>query len=298
MIAVLAFSLIVTVVPLAALGWLALRLDRHWEKVFWLLAVVLACVNYRVWTASRFDDRMGLDVALAIVLTSASLLVFSVPLAVRAVAARKTRSGSVRSAYSAGEAALTRYSNASDWLAAILFAAMLPAIFLIWFGLLARMSGMIAITMVAAIALACAAAHRRLAWPDAFLKRICAVGFLAFVTIGLVTAGTAAAVHRSAVEIAAGRPYCIQSGVEPVRNTLDLSILTLREQPVTQHGGGALYLRNHAILVIDDPDGRRVLNWSYGSWTFKGESRFSSPDISSRPEITCSPQSRGGYTWL
>lgn len=298
MIAFLAFCLVVAVVPLAVLVWLALRLDRHWEKVFWLLAVILACVNYRVWTSSRFDDRMGLDVALAIILTAVSLVLFTVPLAVRVAVVRKAPSAAVKF-HPAGAAVLTGLSKTSDWLAAILLAAILPSMFLIWFGLLARMSGLAAVALVAAMALACAAVYRRLAWwPDAVLKRIFAVGFLTFLTIGLVAAGTAALVLRSAADMAAGRPYCIESGAAPVRTIFDLSILTLRERPVAQHGGGARYLGHHAILAVDDPEGRKVFHWSYGSWAFKEDSRLGNSDTSSAPAIACVPASGTGYSWF
>lgn len=106
------------------------------------------------------------------------------------------------------------------------------------------------------------------------------------VIIGAAVSLLSAATVLKAAQIAAGgRPYCIQGGNRDASNPLDLSIVTLRERPSPQ----GIYLRYHALLVIDKPEGREVLNWSWRRVAFYPATLVRHPTASVRPKIVCQP---------
>ncbi|MCD1266123.1 hypothetical protein B5M44_19450 [Shinella sumterensis] len=95
-------------------------------------------------------------------------------------------------------------------------------------------------------------------------------------------------VARKAIDAAAGRPYCLQSGSRTVTSLFDLSILTFRERKQSA-GNTPSYLRNHGLLVVKMENGLNVLNWSYHAQDFMTDALAQSPNLSAQPQSLCTP---------
>lgn len=276
------------VVAIACLSLvLARRLDHRWTKVFWLFSLLLAFINFRIWTTAEFDDRFGLGVLLAMSFSLASILFFAISSFVRTPAVYVSPPLEPSLAVSRGRL------SASDVAFGLLAGAIFPIVFLFWFGALARASGLWIFVVLALIAL-CAAG---LALVHGRLQTGYALAFWAVLSATL--AGSLIYAYKGARDIAgiaaataAGNPYCVQSGDKPVETVFDLSILTLRQNP---HRSGG-YLGYHAVLVIDRAGERTILNWSYRAHEFRDNSPIRGGAGSAGPKVFCRPVADGGIS--
>lgn len=276
---------------LAVLIDLATRLSTRWEKVFWLLALVLLAINYRLWITTSSKDRMGLDVLAVMVFSFGCIILFLIPLCVRFM----LRSGERRADAAIFSATPFKHSqiDVSDIVFASLAGIVMPLMLFIWFGILARIPGEFVFGLFAFVAVMSAVYGRRMRRSEPTLSLTLSVFGLGCILTLAVAILSALIVFNSAFRIAGNSAYCIQSGQRPAASIFDLSILTMRERHQGS-GLGAFYLRNHGLLVVDYPRGRRVFNWSYSARRFKEDSLADSPNLSARPRILCTPRPGGG----
>lgn len=290
LLAILPFLLLFFGILAVLIDW-AIRLSARWEKVFWLLAVVLAAINYRLWITTSGKDRMGLDMLAVLIFGLGCIILFLIPLCVRFL----LRPGERRSDAAISSATPWKHFgvDVSDIVFAGLAGIVMPLMLFIWFGILARFPGEFAFALFAFAAAISAVYGRRMRRSEPTLGVTLSALGLGCVLMLAVAAASAFIVFDSAFRTARGNPYCIQSGERPARSIFDLSVLTMRERP-QGYWFGVLYLRNHGLLVVDYPRGRQVFNWSYSTRTFKADSLADRPNLSARPRILCTPGPGGG----
>jgi len=224
------------------------------------------------------NDRLGL-----VSLVNYVLLVFwlaSVAVAIVAIIFRRRRDGEP--------------TLAGNFLFGLAAGLPIPLLLLLKIGIFSRMPGaLLVVVLGAAAAFLVHQTFRGLKdsrWVRPFdaygctcLSAALAIAFS--LVLGYISAATVA---RKAAEVAAGRPYCLQSGDRTVTGLLDLSMLTFRQRK-QGFGAAPAYLRNHGLLVIATEDGLKAMNWSYGAQAFMPEALAESPNVSARPQSLCSP---------
>lgn len=172
----------------------------------------------------------------------------------------------------------------TDWILAAAIAVPVPVMLIFFHGVFARWPG----SLVAFLGVASAAwflLQARKAPKTSFGSKL-AYAYAAMVAIcAALSLSSAVIVWRAAEAMAAGQPYCIQSGESKTSTILDLGITTLRER--FSYG---VFAHHHALLVIDEPEKRRVLNWSWRQLAFVSDVSIDNPRTTNHPKIFCQPQ--------
>ncbi len=263
-------------------------LDGRWTKVYWVFGLLLVVVNFGIWNSPPSKgDIFGLGALLSFWLALATIIFLTASTWSRLPADPLPPAIEGRRSVQPGRRGWRL--DASDVAFGLLLGGAFPLVFLVWFGILARMPGLpvtSVLALLAALMLLLFATGRR---QSAYVNASCLI--LSITLSGLLVQGYAdsRAVVSAARAIAAGADFCIQSGRKQVDGLYDLSRITLRE-PRSPNG----YLRNHALLVIARHDGQAVLNWSYKARSFVDDISPRRLVGNSAPEIICVPKPGGG----
>lgn len=265
--------------PLALFSMIVLPLRPHLGRLpFWGLAFSNAVFCYWLSTeAASSDDRFGLGVLISFAVVVLFLICFVIGAAISA-----SRSGEK-----------TAKNRPADILSAIIASVPIPLILLFPLGIFARWNGVFVFGLLILLAVALtsvaflvAPGQRESVPSDRFGLSCLVLSATLFLSL-VIAFASATAVWAEAERIAGRNPYCLQSGGRPVTTMLDASILTFREPKYEGKWPG--YLRNHGLLIVDAPEGRRVFNWSYRKTVFRPESLYDLSNLTERPEILCIP---------
>jgi hypothetical protein len=276
-----AMTFIIVLVPycLTLSSMIILPLRSHFGRhAFWGGAFSNAVLSY--WLsieAASSDARFGFGVVISFAIILLFLICFAIGASITAFRRRR-------------KAVTLRSANV---LFAIIAYVPAPLILLFPLGIFARWNGIFAFGLLVLLAatlasLAFLAAPGRRKSPPFDRFGLSCLTLSATLTLSLAIAFASATAVWAEAERTAGRnPYCLQSGDQPVTTMLDASILTFREP--RYDGKSPRYLRNHGLLIVDAPEGRRVFNWSYRKTKFVPESLYDFSGPTEGPEIVCIP---------